>query len=210
MITHLVRSRAELAPLAARLANDALRYGVLAFDAEFDRAGRVVVAQLMAHRRDVYILLVSRFEGGFPDVVRRLLEDARIVKIGHSLECDERALGFAIRGKLDVRNLMMSRGIRVPSLGARSRLKELMRMLVPEVPVVHLGGWRALTDWTRIDSRRISYLEGDVRGVYEICFRILLGDDSFVQLRRADFGADADELADRAFDQRAWLAFNVK
>jgi hypothetical protein len=212
MITRLVRTRSELDAVSARLTNDSLRYGVVAFGAEFDRRGRVAVVQLMPNRQRVYIVFVSLFEG-FPDVVRDILRDPRVVKIGHSLENDERALGFPIASKLDVRLLMMRLGARIPALGARSRLRELMRALTPEIPLVDLGGWRQLTDWSIIDAQRIAYLEGDVRGVYEICAKLVLKEaDSFSQLRWSDFTMllpSIGDSIDRPFDQREWVPFNA-
>jgi hypothetical protein len=214
MITRLVRTCSELNAVSARLTGDSSRYGVVAFDSEFDRLGNVAIVQLMPTRRIVYIVFVSLFDR-FPAVVRDILQDPSVVKIGHSLENDERALGFPIASKLDVRLLMMRLGARIPSLGARSRLKELMKALTPEIPLVDLGGWRQLTDWTRIDARRIAYLEGDVRGVYEICAKLLGKDeeDQFVdQLRWSDFRTRVptiDDSINRQFDQREWLTFNA-
>jgi ribonuclease D len=212
MFTYILETQGEVDQVSGRLMNDALRNGVIAFDSEFNADGSVAVVQLMPTRNTIYIIRISMLPH-FPEIVKTILIDSRIIKIGHSLESDERAMmrnfGFGIRSKFDVRHLLMSLQIRIPLMGRKSNLKGLMEALVPEVPIIDLKWWEKV-DWRQINPRRITYLEGDVRGVYEICANLMML-DRFDDLRWTSFQwriPGIEYLLDRDVSQQSWILFN--
>jgi hypothetical protein len=209
MTTLILQRQSEVDGVAGKLMRDALTTGFVIFDSEFNRDGSVAVVQFMVNPDTIYIIRTTMFSH-LPELVRTILSDSRIVKIGHSLESDERAMmrthGIEIRSKMDVRHVLMSLGVRIPSMEKRSNLKELMTVLVPELPVIELSWWEKV-NWKYFNRRKITYLEGDVRGVYEICVKILKQD----RLHWSHFEAripKIEDLLDRKVTQQAWFSFN--
>jgi hypothetical protein len=194
--------------------NDTLRNGIVAFDSEFNLDGSVAVVQLMPTRHRIYIIRTSLLPQ-FPEIVRAILMDSRIIKLGHSLESDERAMmrnhGFRIRSKFDIRHLVMSLQIKIPSMGRRSNLKGLMDALVPEIPNVDLNWWDKV-NWNHFNPRKIRYLKGDVQGVFEICAK-LLKIDRLSDLRWTTFQGrilGIEDCLDRDVSQQSWFIFNCQ
>jgi hypothetical protein len=214
MFTHILETQGEVDQIAGKLMNDALRNGIIVFDSEFNADGSVAVVQLMPSHHVVFIIRTSLFPQ-FPEMVRTILMDSRIIKIGHSLESDERAMmrnyGFGIKSKLDVRHLLMALQIRIPSMGRKSNLKGIMEALVPEVPTVDLKWWEKV-DWRQINQRRVTYLEGDVLGVYQICCN-LLRVDRLTDLRWSTFQhlvRGIEYFLDREVTYQSWFMFNCQ
>jgi hypothetical protein len=210
MTVVILESQADVDLVAGEWLEVALSNGLIVFDSEFDRDGLVAVAQLMLDRDTIYVIRISGFPR-LPEVVRTILTDPRIVKIGHSLESDERAFtrtyGFGIRSKLDVRRVLMTLGTRVPSMGRKSNLKGLMTVLVPDLPAINLP-WYKKVDWRRLDTGRIAYLESDVRGVYEICARSTNEENSLTWSTFRERVPGIEVFVDREVTQNAWLDFN--
>jgi 3'-5' exonuclease len=214
MITHIIESIEELHSIEERLMRDVHRNGIVAFDSEFNADGSVAVVQLMATRHVIYIIRTSLLPE-FPEILKSIMLDSRIVKVGHSLESDERAMrrnfGFGIASKLDVRHVLMSLRAKVPSMGIKSNLKGLMEVLVPEVPTYDLRWWEKV-DWSHFNPQRVAYLEGDVRGVYEICAKVMML-DRFRDLQWDIFQARVpgiESYLDRDVTLQSWYGFNCK
>jgi ribonuclease D len=202
----------EVDQISGRLMNDALRNGIVAFDSEFNLDGSVAVVQLMATRHRIYIIRTSLLPQ-FPDIVREILMDSRIIKIGHSLESDDRAMrmnhGFRITSKLDIRHLMMYLEVRIPSMGRKSNLKGIMQALVPEIANIDLKWWEKV-NWNHLCPRKIMYVRGDVQGVYEICAQLMnvdrLSDIRWTTIRRRI--PSIENYLDREVRQESWFLFN--
>src|SRR6266478_2473345 len=213
MFTTILETREEVELIAADLLNDAARNGFVIYDSEFNADGRVAVVQIMSSRHQIYIFRTSLM-GEIPAVVKEILSDANIVKVGHSLESDELALrryhGFGFGNKFDVRHLLMSLQVRIPSMGRRSNLKELMAALVPELRGVELGWWDK-TDWDDdFTMEKIQYLKLDVLGVYMVCLRVM-GANEFQDLKWSTFVTNVpnvEQLIDRRVHQEEWVIFN--
>jgi ribonuclease D len=212
MITHIIENQNQLNQISGRLMNDCLRNGLIAFDSEFNLDGSVAVVQIMATRHRIYIIRTSMLSQ-FPEIVRRILMDSRIVKVGHSLESDERAMmmnyGFRISSKLDIRHLLMILQVRIPCMGRKSNLKGIMDALVPEIPNVHLNWWEKL-NWNNLNPRKIMYVRGDVQGVIEICAKLMmvdrLSDLQWITFQRRIPGIEY--YLDQDVRQEAWFIFN--
>jgi hypothetical protein len=214
MFTNILETQGEVDQIAGKLMNDALRNGIIALDTEFNADGSIAVVQLMASHHTVFIIRTSLFSQ-FPEIVRTISMDSRIIKIGHSLESDERAMmrnhGFGIKSKLDVRHLLMALKFRIPLMGRKSNLKGLMEVLVPEVPTVDLRWWEKV-NWSHINPRRVTYLEGDVRGVYEIFCKLLMV-DRMTDLRWTTMQGCVREIEyflDREVTYQSWIMFNCQ
>jgi ribonuclease D len=214
MFTQIIETQGEVDQISARLMNDALRNGIVAFDSEFNLDGSVAVVQLMATRHRIYIIRTSMLPQ-FPEIVKTLLMDSRIIKVGHSLESDDRAMrmnhGFRINSKLDIRHLMMSLQVRIPSMGRKSNLKGIMEALVPEVPNIGLNWWEKI-DWNHLSPRKIMYVRGDVQGVYEICAQLMkvdrLSDLRWTTLQERI--PSIEYYLDRHVGQQSWFIFNCQ
>jgi ribonuclease D len=214
MFTHILETQGEVDQISARLMNDALRNGIVAFDSEFNMDGSVAVVQLMPTRHRIYIIRTSLLPQ-FPEIVRAILMDSRIIKIGHSLESDDRAMmmnhGFRIASKLDIRHLMMNLQVRIPSMGRKSNLKGLIEALVPEVPNIVLNWWEKV-NWNHLSPRKIMYVRGDVHGVIEICAKLMmmdrLSDLQWTTIKRRI--PSIENYLDRNVSQQSWFIFNCQ
>jgi ribonuclease D len=214
MITHILETQGEVDQISGRLMNDALRNGIVAFDSEFNLDGSVAVVQLMATRHRIYIIRTSLLPH-FPEIVRAILMDSRIIKVGHSLESDDRAMmmnhGFRITSKLDIRHLMMILQVRIPSMGRKSNLKGIMEALVPEVPNINLNWWEKV-NWNHLSPRKIMYVRGDVQGVIEICAKLMMV-DRLSDLQWTTFKRripSIENYLDRHVGQQSWFIFNCQ
>jgi ribonuclease D len=214
MITQIIETQGEVDQISGRLMNDALRNGIIVFDSEFNMDGSVAVVQLMPTRHRIYIIRTSMLSQ-FPEIVKTILMDSRIIKVGHSLESDERAMmrnhGFRIRSKLDIRHLIMRLRIKIPSMGRKSNLKGLMDALVPEIPNIDLNWWEKV-NWNHLNPRKIMYIQGDVQGVFEICAK-LMKVDRLSDLRWTTFQGrilGIEDCLDRDVSQQSWFIFNCQ
>lgn len=214
MITIIVEDQITLDYTSESLLSDINKNGLVIYDSEFDRHERIAVIQMMTNRDTIYIIRISMFND-MPEIVRSILKNTNIIKIGHSLDIDERVLmknyGFGIEPKLDVRSILMCLDIKIPCMGIKSNLKDLVRNLVSEISVIELS-WVEKMDWNHINNKKIQYLESDVRGVYEIC-SLVMGLSREIKLDWTIIKSTIPRICDmfnQNIDQRSWSIFNCQ
>jgi len=202
----------DLDQVSRFILRDARENGFVIFDSEFDKYGKVVVIQMMVNHHEVIIIKLSKFIQ-IPDVVRTILIDKNIIKVGHSLESDTRALmktfQIGIKSTLDIRWILMLLGLTIPHIGPKSNLKMLLEHFTPEIDIIDLH-WTEKTNWRYIDEKRIAYLKGDVLGVYLICARSMQMDED-EDLKWSDFWSNISQIqtrVDRPVTQFEWKIFN--